>query len=334
MILADKIIEERKKNGWSQEELAEQLAVSRQSVSKWESAQAVPDLSRIIQMADLFGVTTDYLLKDEIEPEASSVSGDVPVTYSERSNSIRKVSMEEANDYISVTERASSKIANAVSACIVSPVLLIVLSALADNSRFIISEAIAVGVGLLALLGLVAGAVFVFIVTGSSLTKYRYFDEEEFETAYGVSGLVRELQEEMRERRIVSIAIGVIMCILSVVPLILSSIITDSDVVVCSMVGVLLIIVAVAVNLFVRVEMVWGSYEKLLQEGDYTRKQKKTNKTLEPISSIFWSVITAIYLGVSFLTGRWDITWIIWPVTGVLFGAITGIIKMATKGNS
>ena len=45
MILADKIIDLRKKNGWSQEELAEQLGVSRQSVSKWESGMSVPDLN-------------------------------------------------------------------------------------------------------------------------------------------------------------------------------------------------------------------------------------------------------------------------------------------------
>ena len=62
MILADKITEERKKNGWSQEELANQLGVSRQAVSKWESAGAVPDLQRILQMSELFGVSTDYLL--------------------------------------------------------------------------------------------------------------------------------------------------------------------------------------------------------------------------------------------------------------------------------
>lgn len=69
MILADKIIEERKKNGWTQEDLAQKLGVSRQSVSKWESAGAIPDLKKIIQLAYLFGVSTDYLLKDEIEKE-------------------------------------------------------------------------------------------------------------------------------------------------------------------------------------------------------------------------------------------------------------------------
>ena len=72
MILADKIIRLRKKNGWSQEELAEKMNVSRQAVSKWESAQTIPDLEKILRLSALFGVTTDYLLKDEIEEEEFS----------------------------------------------------------------------------------------------------------------------------------------------------------------------------------------------------------------------------------------------------------------------
>ena len=72
MILADKIIRLRKKNGWSQEELAEKMSVSRQAVSKWESAQTIPDLEKILQLSTLFGVMTDYLLKDEMEDEEFS----------------------------------------------------------------------------------------------------------------------------------------------------------------------------------------------------------------------------------------------------------------------
>ena len=59
MILADKIIEQRKKNGWSQEDLAEKMDVSRQSISKWESAQSVPDMARIVLLSQIFGVSTD-----------------------------------------------------------------------------------------------------------------------------------------------------------------------------------------------------------------------------------------------------------------------------------
>ena len=69
MILADKIVRLRKKNGWSQEELAQKMNVSRQAVSKWESAQTIPELEKILQLGALFGVTTDYLLKDDMELE-------------------------------------------------------------------------------------------------------------------------------------------------------------------------------------------------------------------------------------------------------------------------
>ena len=65
-MLADKIIELRKKLGWSQEQLAEQLEVSRQSVSKWESGMSIPDIDKIVKMSGLFGVSTDYLLREDI----------------------------------------------------------------------------------------------------------------------------------------------------------------------------------------------------------------------------------------------------------------------------
>ena len=67
MILAEKIINLRKKNGWSQEELAEKLGVTRQSISKYEGAQSIPDLDKILKLSEIFGVTTDYLIKDELE---------------------------------------------------------------------------------------------------------------------------------------------------------------------------------------------------------------------------------------------------------------------------
>ena len=94
MILADKIINLRKKNGMSQEDLAGKLNVSRQSVSKWESAQSIPDLDKIIQMSSIFGVSTDFLLKDEIELEDTSALVDT-----EPDSVTRRVSMEQANDF-------------------------------------------------------------------------------------------------------------------------------------------------------------------------------------------------------------------------------------------
>ena len=70
MNIADRIQYLRKTKGMSQEELADQIGVSRQAVSKWESEQSTPDLGKIVIMSDLFEVTTDYILKG-IEPVSS-----------------------------------------------------------------------------------------------------------------------------------------------------------------------------------------------------------------------------------------------------------------------
>ena len=136
MILADKIIEERKKNVWSQEEFASQLNVSRQAVSKWESAQSIPDLKRIIEMANLFGVSTDYLLKDEIESS--------PIQNEEMEYSVYKVTMEQANEFLQIKEKGARMVSRGVSLCILSPVLLIFLSGFEKYESFSVLMGMAV----------------------------------------------------------------------------------------------------------------------------------------------------------------------------------------------
>lgn len=69
MKFGEKLQTLRKSRGMSQEQLAERLEVSRQSVSKWELEESVPELDKVIALSEVFGVTTDYLLKDAAEPQ-------------------------------------------------------------------------------------------------------------------------------------------------------------------------------------------------------------------------------------------------------------------------
>ena len=80
MNIADRIQYLRKQRGLSQEELADMVGVSRQSVSKWESEQSTPDLDKIIVMSDLFEVTTDYILKG-IEPVSTTSKKTIKALY-------------------------------------------------------------------------------------------------------------------------------------------------------------------------------------------------------------------------------------------------------------
>ncbi|MGN0350237.1 MAG: helix-turn-helix domain-containing protein [Roseburia sp.] len=328
MIFADKVMEERKKNGWSQEELAEKLGVSRQSVSKWESAQSVPDLTRILQMADLFGVTTDYLLKDDCEKRAENV----PLTETvETVKKVRTVTMEEASDFLKIQKRNAPLMAFGVSLCVISPILLIVLGGFSDSGMFGISENLAGGLGIMALLVLVAVAVFFFIKCGGEAKKYDFLEKEEIDTAYGVDGMAREKKEAFSRVHDLYIAIGVILCILSCVPLLVTSFLTEESYIICAMLGILLFIVAVAVNLFVRVGIINGSFDKLLQEGDYTQGKKKSATVLDRIAGIYWTIAVAVYLAWSFPTNSWGISWMVWPIAGVLYAAVISIVKLVIK---
>lgn len=330
MILADKIMEQRKKLGLSQEEFADKLSVSRQAVSKWESAQSIPDLQKIVAMSELFSVSTDYLLKDDAESEGSVSAG------ADSDRTLRRVSMEEANDFMSAMEEQSKAIALGVLLCILCPVLLIFLNGLAEGNVGGIPETAASAIGLVALFIQVAAGVFLFIQTGSKTERFDYLEKEEFETAYGVIGLVKEKKAAYEPTYVRFLSLGIILCVLSPLPLIITALMNEANVLVISMTALLLCMVAIGVYMIVRVALVKSSYEILLQEGDYKKTEKKKSKAVDAASGIYWCVITAAYLAWSFFTNDWKFTWIVWPIAGVLFAPFVMIVKQlgARKGES
>lgn len=322
MILADKIIELRKKNGWSQEELAEKLDVSRQSISKWEGAQSVPDLSRIVRMAEIFGVSTDYLLKDEVEEL-------VPAEYPEEQDApVRRVTMEEANRFLALRQSNAARVALGVMMCILSPVPVILLAALYEFGNSAITETAAMGLGTAAMFLLIAGAVALFVTCGLRYKKYEYLEKEPVETLYGVSGMVKERREQFQRTFTRQLTLGIVLCVVSLVPLFVSlAVFGEAELPMLAATCAMLALIAVGVLLIVRSSMVWGSFQMLLEEGDYTREAKTARRAHGYIGGIYWGLVTAAYLAASFLTNKWDRTWIIWPVAAVAYGAIFGIVS-------
>lgn len=328
MILADKITEERKKNGWSQEELAEQLGVSRQAVSKWESAGSVPDLQKVIQLAALFGVSTDYLLRDDIVSEQNTV---IPHFEEDKNEPLRRVSMEEANEFLEFREKGAPIIANATALCILSPVLLVILGVLSEEPGFHITEGLAAGLGCTVLFGMIAIAVFMFITYSVKASHTEHLESRAFETEYGVIGMVKEKKRLYEGTFTRGIAVGVVLCIMAVVPVIIAGAMEAPDYICAVFVSVLLVLIAIGVNLMIRVSMVKSSYDTLLQEGEFSQSEKKIKRKMDAVSGAYWCLATAIYLGWSFWTMRWDITWIVWPVAGVLFAAVSSFARFFIK---
>ena len=327
MILADKIIENRKKNGWSQEELADKLGVSRQSVSKWESAQAIPDMKKILQLSEVFGVSTDYLMKDEIEEKPAAELAPVDNGLEE---TVRSVSMEEAVSFLKYNETASRWISTGVMICILSPVLLILLGGLAEAGFIPMEERIAELGGTAILLIMIAAAVGMFIREGMRGKKYEYLEKVDIETEYGVNGMVKERRDAYAETHSRRLIIGVMLCIISAVPLLGAEAVhysnnTDLFPILC--VALLLVMCAVGVKLIVLTCTRQGGYDRLLEEGDFSRLNKKAGR----YDGVYWAIATAVYLGWSFVTSRWEYTWIVWPVAGVLFAAYREIMKAIVR---
>ena len=126
-------------------------------------------------------------------------------------------------------------------------------------------------------------------------------------------------------------AIGVVLCILSVIPIVIAGTMNAADYICAFCVGFLLLIIAVGVNRIIRVSMIKGSYDILLQEGEFSRKEKRLKKKTDVFTNAYWCLATAIYLGWSFWSERWDFTWILWVVAGVLYAALLGIVKVFEK---
>ena len=329
MILADKIIALRKKAGWSQEELAAQLNVSRQSVSKWEGAQSIPDMDKVVQMSRLFGVTTDFLLKDELEIEEHTPS--TPIV---DAPPLRRVTMEEASAYLSLRREAAPKMALATFLCIISPVTLLLLSAMSEFARFGISENAAAGIGLCVLLVLVAIGVALFLTCAAKVRDFGFLEKVPFETEYGVSGMVKARRQDFAAAYSRLNIIGTVLCILSAVPLFVAMCLLADDAIYVAAVSLLLMIASIGCAAFVYGGTIQSAMDRLLEEGDYTRQQKSRRSVKGAVSIIYWLVVTAIFMWYTFGpsgNGQAKYSWFIWAIGGVLYAAVMVVLNLIQR---
>ena len=322
MIFADKLIALRKKQGWSQEELADKMGVSRQAVSKWESAQALPDIDKMVALSQLLSVSTDYLLKDS--------EGDEPDSFASESSS-RVVSLAEAERYLEWRRLASVMIAIATFLCIVSVIPLLVLPITSVYTALGISEDVAGIIGVVALLVTVAIGVCLFVITGIKNGEFSYL-EDDFVTAYGVKEMLDERLAAGRTSYTVFNVIGVAICLLSPLLIVIPALASAEEILGATIPATVLS-VAVAVILFIVSGVRHASLLRLLRRGEYSRSGRKSTRIKEAVDSVYWSMVVAVYLGWSFLSGAWDITWVVWPVAGVLSAVVSAVTNLIVDKN-
>ena len=309
MTFSDKLIALRKKAGWSQEELAERLNVSRQSVSKWESAQSMPDIDKILQLSSLFSVTTDCLLKDtqdDTQPAAAQTPSPLP-----------RVTLAQAEDYLTKAQANAPQMALATALCIVSPIPLLALGTVSELGLLGLDDNLAGGLGMIALLVLVAVAVVLFMQCGAAVREYEFLEKEPIETERGVTALVRERRAAFAPEYDRANRMGAALCILAAVMVDVSFLMSMS---IC----LLLVLVACGVYAFVRVGTVQDAMDRLLEDGDFTRGHKAVKGRLTALTAAYWLVVVAIFLWYTFGpngNGQPQYSWFIWAIAGVVYAA-------------
>ena len=315
MTFSDKLIALRRKAGWSQEELAERLNVSRQSVSKWESAQSMPDIDKIVQLSSLFGVTTDYLLKDgQDDPQSAAAETPSPLP---------RVTPTQAEDYLTRAQANAPRMALATALCIVSPIPLLALGTVSERGQLGLNGDLAGGLGLIALLVLVAVAVVLFMQCGAAVREYEFLEKVPIETEHGVTALVRERRAAFAPQYDKANITGTVLCILAAVPLFAAMMVGVSFLMSAS-ICLVLVLVACGVYAFVRVGTVHDAMDRLLEDGDFTRGHKAVKGRLNALTAAYWLVVVAIFLWYTFGpkgNGQPQYSWFIWAIAGVVYAA-------------
>lgn len=317
MTLGEKLSKLRKENNITQEQLADTLGVSRQSISKWENNEAYPETDKLIHMSEMFRCSLDYLLKDSVEKTQLS---------DEVQDSRRLVTMEEAIRFLDVKKKATMPTAIATLLCILSPIGLLILAALSETKNSGVSENMARGLGMIILLFMVAIAVAIFIMTGKHSDEFEYLEKEQIRVMSDVTAFASEKKDSFRAAYTKGNIVGTLLCILSTIPLFGGIMLFENDdFMMVWMLCLMFVLIGIGVVCFIRVGIPWASYDMLLQEGDYSPERKARGSVVRVISLSYWLCATAVYLLYSFMADAWHISWIIWVVAGVLFPAVLAV---------
>lgn len=271
MTLGDKIFQLRRQQGWSQEELAERCQVSRQSVSKWEINQSVPDLDKLVTLSRIFNVTTDFLLKEEQEGTIYQDTGE-PV------ETIWRISGQEAEEYLTQRGEAAVRMAAGTALCTLSPAWLIALGSLGTYQMLPMTVDQASGVGMVLLFLMVAAGVYLFVSLDGQMEPWKYLERDVIQLEHGVDAWVREERERSAAAARQKTALGVMLCVLSPIPLFASVALTSNEAFYGLATALLLAIVAAGVYFLVEAGSRKTGYDVLLQEGDYAPEKKRAKR--------------------------------------------------------
>ena len=286
----------RARAGMTQEQLAEQLEVSRQSVSKWESGTSFPEMDMLLGICNLYEVNLDTLLRGSVEENGVS----------------------DTAQYDAFMNRFALRISFSVGAILAAIAIMLLMNALKISSLLCVSF----------LLLVITISVVIMVASG--------IQEETFRKKHPVIAdfYTEEEKDTFHQKFVWYIAGGVGAILFGVVLMILSFAFLPEREPYESLVSALfMLIIAGAVTAFVYGGMQEDKYKiwKYNRDNNPTSEAKKRLNLIGTACGCIMLIATAIYVGLGFTRGSWGTSWWVFPVGGILCG-ISSVILNPYKG--
>lgn len=289
----------RKMRGISQEQLAEQLEVSRQAVSKWESGNGYPETEKLLALCNIFDCSMDILMKGKISEDSTG----------------------DKKNYESLQNRFSKGIAFGVGIILLGTTIFLYFCGVANMAKTATLEERYVILGLIILLCCIVVAVPLFIILGIELAN---FDEKHTRLPYFYS---EEEIEEFNKKYRRAIAFGVALILVGVIWLIalygLRLVSEESTMPVVVMMGC----ITIAVPNFTYFGIQKGKYDIEEYNRVHSEEGEKRETKVDKICSVIMLTSTALFMASGFLFNLWKINWIVFPIGGILCGIVSVIFE-------
>lgn len=334
-MLAEKIYQLRKAKNWSQEDLAANIGVSRQSVSKWERGEALPDLERMISLSDIFGVSIDDLIRsnkiteDEKEDLQSQARTTTPQTDQETPlTSLNEIDLASAHAYLQVKQVTSQSNAAACFLIIIGSGSFFALQMMADELPTAFWLQIIAWVILLASMAIASAS---FMQNQQLSEKYRWIETQPHQLGFQVEEILERDQRANREIWQKQTITGTTLCILSALPLVITSSILDDDLPIAISLLATIALISAGVYQLMRSADLKKGYQILLQGPQASTRwgqssdddpEFKKDPIWTHVQNSYWGLVLVSYLTISFVFRAWAWSWILFVIAPFLFDLV------------
>lgn len=241
------------------------------------------------------------------------------------------INVEQAKQYITASSYYSKIVGVGVAMILFGfAVLTFLTQAIEDNKILIeLSDNAKDTVPTMLLIVFAVPAVALFIYSGMKLQDYKWIETKEFSLASTARNTISRIYAKVKEKQMIALIVGVSLCIISILPVFIGDMISDSGF--SYGLSITLIMIGVAVYLFITTGSVSQACKQLLQIDDFAKEKRKENNVVSAVASVVWPVAVCIFLISGLIYHKWEINWIIFPITGLLFGAFSAVYSTIQK---